>query len=785
MQPTDDDARATSRSLLLLFAAVTVAYAVWFYRDLLFLGRVQVFRDNYTLMLPTEHVVRVLSRWSWPPLWNPFEALGKPLGAEPVAAVYYPFNWLLRRLPEPLGFNGSIVFHHLWAAAGAFLLLRRGRLSAPSAALGALLFAFGGMCVSMDSMINGLRSVAWLPWAALAFETWCERQSFAALAALALALGMTFLGGYPEVVLFANLLFAAIALERSGTDKPPGLARAAAGCLLANLLAVALAAVHAFPLLEYLAHSVRAGGLSAENVVRYSLRPLGLFAFLVPRRFTDAGGRFHETAALWEGDLAEAPWAPTLYLGPVLILLIASGGRSAFRSAWWTGVGFVFALLALGDHLPGFRWLVERAALLRVGHFPEKLLLVPHALLAAGAAAGLESCLARPARFRTVAALAAAVGSVAGLVAALVARNASFPALVLAGDLRLLAVGSAAIAGLALAGRSFPRGAALGFVLLAAADLYRVNGVLLPTVDWMEAVRVSRATSAMRKGDDLLRIYANPLGRADVPPFPEGFLQERNLLLMQVASLHSIANVNTPAPINLADQERFERLIETLPRERVAPLLGSFNTAYVTSAKELRYPGFTLVQEPRSDLEAFVYRIEGARPRAFVARSLYAASGPEDALAHLQRAEHPADHVAVDAADIPAALPQAMAGSVRLDSYLAERVELSAQMQTPGLVFLADTYYPGWRATIDGAPAPVVRANYFGRGVFVPAGEHRLAFRYEARSQRLGALVSIAAGVGVLLGLALTARRKGGGRAREVLRHASLDAKETAWRTRI
>ena len=36
--------------------------------------------------------------------------------------------------------------------------------------------------------------------------------------------------------------------------------------------------------------------------MRLALRPLGVFAFLLPRHFVDPSGRFHETAALWEGD---------------------------------------------------------------------------------------------------------------------------------------------------------------------------------------------------------------------------------------------------------------------------------------------------------------------------------------------------------------------------------------------------------------------------------------------------------------------------------------------------
>src|SRR5206468_1399533 len=56
------------------------------------------------------------------------------------------------------------------------------------------------------------------------------------------------------------------------------------------------------------------------------------------------------------------------------------------------------------------------------------------------------------------------------------------------------------------------------------------------------------------------------------------------------------------------------------------------------------------------------------------------------------------------------------------------RVELVAQLKTPGLVVLADTYYPGWRLTVDGRSAEILKTNGAMRGGLVGAGEHRLIY---------------------------------------------------------
>jgi hypothetical protein len=69
-------------------------------------------------------------------------------------------------------------------------------------------------------------------------------------------------------------------------------------------------------------------------------------------------------------------------------------------------------------------------------------------------------------------------------------------------------------------------------------------------------------------------------------------------------------------------------------------------------------------------------------------------------------------------------------------------VEIEVNMQRPGLVVLADVYYPGWRLTIDGKPAEILRVNRVMRGAAVPSGKHRLVYRFEPQSFRIGVILS-------------------------------------------
>jgi hypothetical protein len=84
---------------------------------------------------------------------------------------------------------------------------------------------------------------------------------------------------------------------------------------------------------------------------------------------------------------------------------------------------------------------------------------------------------------------------------------------------------------------------------------------------------------------------------------------------------------------------------------------------------------------------------------------------------------------------------------------------LQAELRQPGLIVLADVFAPGWRLTIDGRPAPILRANVLMRAAAVPAGSHTLVYTYDPLPVRVGILAS-AAGWLVCLGLFAAGLRK-------------------------
>jgi hypothetical protein len=87
------------------------------------------------------------------------------------------------------------------------------------------------------------------------------------------------------------------------------------------------------------------------------------------------------------------------------------------------------------------------------------------------------------------------------------------------------------------------------------------------------------------------------------------------------------------------------------------------------------------------------------------------------------------------------------------------RVSLRAQMECTGMVVLSDTYYPGWRALVDGKPAEIYEVNIAMRGVVVPKGGHKISFRFRPTSAVVGAALSLG-GVLVVCALVFVGRRR-------------------------
>jgi hypothetical protein len=234
------------------------------------------------------------------------------------------------------------------------------------------------------------------------------------------------------------------------------------------------------------------------------------------------------------------------------------------------------------------------------------------------------------------------------------------------------------------------------------------------------------------------------------------------------------------------DYARFKSLLVTtetpVPHYTLAPqmggqadaqLLGALNVRYLLSDGRHGPPGPGWILRADSPGAAWLYENPEVKPRAYLAaEAVPQPAQPEAAVAVLAQLDLSWQAMV----DGPAAGP-AMHGTAavspgweggggltrgaRIVRYSAQEVEIETEADEASLLVVTDGFYPGWRATVDGAPSPVLRTNVLFRGVVVPAGTHRVRLWFDPLSVKLGFIVSGVALLANALALGLIARPSG------------------------
>ncbi len=207
-----------------------------------------------------------------------------------------------------------------------------------------------------------------------------------------------------------------------------------------------------------------------------------------------------------------------------------------------------------------------------------------------------------------------------------------------------------------------------------------------------------------------------------------------------------------------------------------SPFFDVLNVRYVmTHESAPPLAGYDLL---RSAEGVSLYENSNAMPRAFFAGDIVEASGSAESLAAMRSPQFDPTIqtvVEVDSRDpLPAketTSPDARPQTRESATIVADKRNLvTVETDNPedGLLVLSDNYYPGWKATVDGAPAGILRANHTMRAVKVPAGRHLVSFRFIPAAFFVSMYVSIAAAVLTLAALILSVFLRGRGNSHDI-----------------
>jgi hypothetical protein len=764
-----------------LFAAAASAL-FW---EALTLGHTYFQDDTVTYYVPLARRIKEALAEGRLPLWTPWVFGGHPIFADSESAMLYPPNLLSWLLLDPFAAQTSTrMLRFFLASAFTWLFARAIGLSRPGAALAGIAFGFGSFMVGELHHKNLADCALWLPAVLWALERGMQSRDGARLRwwlAGGLALGIQLLTIHVNPALMTLMVVSAYALARAawlGTTPVGGSRRAALRVGVAALATMVLvgfgvAAVQLLPLYELSTHSFRGRRVDPGFANAFNLPPANLLTLVFPYFFREPFG-----GAYWSPWFR---WNTTLYVGvtPLLLAAAALAARRSRHVAFFALLALAGVILAMGANLPvNVYEMLRQLPVLSSTRVPSRYLLFAAFGLAVLAGFGLDAVTRREGRRAGLGASLIGTAAIGGVLLAWVLVPANRE-LVEAGFVRPYA--SQPGSGMTWAGTRLADhfGALLasldpgngwtqrGLVGLGVAVVLIVGCAAAPRLGpWGAWALVAlAAVDLVLFARDFHPRLPMAAVTAQGPAFQ--FLAANNDRLRRVATQPDVWETvpNRLVPLRIPEANGYSSLLPDRPRAYMAAamrldnrLLELMGVRYVVARRD-NVPAPMRPERPVfEDPEVAVFERPRTMPRAFVVGAARHVLDGRSALFTLQRPDFDLTGEAV-VEDPTAAIGLSRVGSVgraEIVAYEAEQVVVRASLAEPGLLVLTDTYYPGWRAYLNGREVPVHQTDYVFRGVRLPPGEHTVRFLFQPVSFRLGAAVTLATLLAVAAAVAST-----------------------------
>ena len=777
-----------------------VAYAlvvVLLFHEFFFRGGLLLGEDTYALSyFARDFYTTYVHEQGRFPLWNPLIFGGMPFVEGMHGDIFYPPSLALFFL-EPRTFWGWKMVLHIYAAGlFTYLWLRGIGLSRGPAFFGGLVYMMGADLVSLIApggdgklFVSALAPLMfWLT------ERCVRGRRFADFALFSLGLALVVFTSHMQLAYFTvwgvslYFLFRLWQVWRAGRSGTTS-ARMLLLYTMAGVLGVAAAAVQFLPPLGYLReHSQRAGRTleaDAESAYlyssQYSLHAEEVVSLAVPEF---AGDNIQTETRDRNRYWGRNPFKiNSEYAGLVPLLLVPLLFVRRRRPETWffTGLAVLAVLYGLGASTPFFRlfYLIPGVNLFRA---PSLIIFLYGLSVATLGALALQRMLEwsastddRDAGGRTLWIVAAAFLVLAiaqsGEVITSMWRSAAPPqgdhVNALAANLPYIRTGFwiafALAAAVAFAWEALRRGwigrreIVIGLAVLAALDLYRVDRPFIRNAVLLGEYSM-RTNSALFEPDETIRFLQNAARQEVFRVYDLGNIPELGVPPRYSGNDLAAHGIEQLTGHHGNEPGRYDALMgvdDSAPNVRASQfrLLELANVAYVVSPGRIEHPDF---QEVHASSDAVVYRYLPALPRAYLVGNVEIVPDSQ-AILRLLGGEFPMHTTALLAEPLPAGIEIAAdpQGEVTWSEREADHYTLRVSTDRPALLVISDNHYPAWRAEVDDASAPLLRANFTFRAVPVPAGEHDVRLEFRNPTLRASAAFSIVVII-VLGGVALT-----------------------------
>ncbi|PIE53031.1 hypothetical protein CSA37_03725 [Candidatus Fermentibacteria bacterium] len=693
------------------------------------------------------------------PLWNPRILCGTPFYESFSAPVFYP----LRGLPLlVLGAEASIRFlfpvHFILAGLFTWLFLKATGTSRWGSWFGAVAYSSGAWANTLFYAGHGSKIIcwAWLPLLLWAVARLSATGKVRYLGFGALATGMQGLSSHPQMMLYsagAALILSFFLMEKPLLKK--GFIRGPVGLSAMVLLGGAIAAVQLYPGYLFSKHTSRGNDLSLSAASSYSLPPEETLTMAFPGMFGLRHG-FTDSMVngipVYYGRLglrlsSEFTGVACFLLG--LLGMIKGRNRKARIALGVMGISG--AVVSWGGYTPVFGVLYRILPIFRKLRAPHMAAFLTSTSIALAAGPGFEvlfetGCMNTfKKKLRIALMILSGVFLLLTAVAGPVSDSLQSRWWAENGVTDTAPYSSVVSARADLLTQDFLRFAAVTAVMAFLLFLYEkkkgaamIFAVALTLLTAIELVPFNRSFQVYLRNTSIESLFPDtPVLREMAEGgrvFPGGN-QFIPLGLKSVTGYHAAGTVETDGLLAMMSSSSSWAV-----RQTAASL-------FVTSGGAAKWEDI---------LPALSEGIQGfpnnPMPRVFIPRSVI--QGTQQDGFQMMESVNPQIRSAVENTPLTC---DGVSGTAEITVDEPELVSISADLQQQGILVLADTWYPRWKAFVDGEETELHRANGWMRAVRVPQGSHTIEFRYNSSHIKTGAIASSA---GLLAALVLSFARK-------------------------
>jgi len=715
------------------------------------------------------------------PFWNPYNYSGIPLFATLQPGVFYPPHLIYFLLPFNVAWNWLIILHFLFTGVGFYAFLRYIKISRLSAFLGGTVLILSGYLVSVHNLLPHLFAVAWFSPILLFFLKHVEtkRKKYAVVSGIFLV--FQFCAGAPEIVLLTVIVlcfisfFPKLFVLESGPSRLDGVK----ALWITLLVCVLLAGAQWVPFYELKTQSIRASGLPYQDVVTWSFGWKDFIQFFLP----DVFGYLQTMEKYWQNQ----SWLKTVYVGlmPICFSVLFFLGRDK-RRIFFAFIMLISLILALGGNTPLYK-LLCRIPPFNAIRYPVKFLFLLFFGISVSTAFGLD-------RLRTYfenrdrkIECTVQVSLYVGLVFAILWGYCSFYGASVENFLlahgfkpplyneiwfnlhnlkRFLLFSFLFCLALFLYLKSEKGGfrkILLSFVLcVSIADLFLANYGFFSSVPWKWFVAKEGVVKEIPAPVGTERYFVTVKTEYQF----QNVVLGKNSMSSPYASMYGLYAIGGSEVMRVQSQDTFLRMFSCFKNVVEAErLLDMGGIKYVIISYEVDNKDFKLIaKEGMGDQAAYLYEYERYPGRFLLFDKVRKVDTTEDTVKTMVESKDIDFRKTLVITDkhIPyLTAEQPLQGEMTLVSYEPNKSIITCDTNQDAFLYVSDTYYPGWRAYVDGKETRIYRANLAFRAVQVPKGRHTVVFRYVPTSFYVGLCLTF---LGILLCICLV-RKDGKSRA--------------------